>query len=104
MNNADLSSATTQEQRYFLHCDVKVGSGSYSSFLDQNYLGQYYYSGASRPNPMNRSTFVVNSKQYDHDTTSEIKFKWQFGLHSSGIKVQLNGDNIASTVTLMEIA
>ena len=102
--NGDNSAATTQEQRFFLHCDVKKGSGSYSSFIDQNYLGCYYYTGASRPNPMDQSDFVVTSKQYDHDTTDEIKFRWQFGLHSSGVKVNLHGDGKRSSVTFMEIA
>tara|TARA_Y100000114_G_C11659360_1_gene278240 strand:+ start:57 stop:614 length:558 start_codon:yes stop_codon:yes gene_type:complete len=104
INNADNSATSIQEQRYFLHCDVKVGSGSYSSFIDQNYLGQYYYNSATRPQPMDRSQFVVQSKEYDHNTTDEIKFRWQFGLHSSGVKIQLGGNGIASTVTLMEIA
>ena len=102
--NADNSAATSQEQRYFLDCDVKVGSGSYNGFLNQSYLGQYYYPGASRPDPMNQSTYATSSKQYDHNTTDEIKFRWQFGLHASGVLVQLHGDSKASTVTLMEIA
>ena len=96
--------ATTQEQRYFLNCKVKVGSGSYNGFLDQTYLGQYYYTGASRPNPMNASTYVASSKEYDHNTTDEVKFKWQFGLASSGVKVGLNGAGKVCTVTFMEIA
>ena len=102
--NSDNSATTIQEQRFFLDCDVKIGSGSYNGFLNQSYLGQYYYSGASRPNPLDQSSYVTTSRQFDHDTTDEIKFRWQYGLHTSGVRVSMHGDSKRSTVTLMELA
>ena len=92
-----------QEQRYFLDCDVKIGSASYNGFLNQTYLGQYYYPGASRPDPLNASTYVTTSKEFDHNTTDQLTFRWQFGVHATGCKVGLNGAGKASTVTFMEL-
>ncbi len=101
--NHDHSSGI-QEQRYFLDCDVKIGSGSYNGFLNQTYLGQYYYPSASRPDPLNASTYVTTSKEYDHNTTDQLTFRWQFGVHATGAKVGFNGAGKASTVTFMELA
>ena len=101
--NAQPGSDTTQEKRYSLHCDVKVGSGSYSGFLEQNYLGNYAYQGTTKTY-MNQSTFVTNTKQYDHNTTSQLTFRWQWKLHASGSEVGLNGDGKESSITFMEIA
>jgi|9_EtaG_2_1085328.scaffolds.fasta_scaffold36108_2 hypothetical protein len=101
--NAQAGSNTSQEKRYSLHCDVKVGSGSYSGFLNQDWLGNYNYEGATKTY-MNQSTFVTNTKQYDHNTTSQLTFRWQWKLHSSGNEVGLNGDGKESSITFMEIA
>ena len=102
-DNAD----TIQNKRFNLNCDSKIGSGSYTSFLNQEYLGQYYYNGTSRSQPMEAGIYNVNSKQFDHNTTDEIKFRWQYRVLSSGAKIGLHGGNAndkRSTVTLMEIA
>ena len=98
---------TVQNKRFNLNCDSKIGSGSYTSFLNQEYLGQYYYNGTSRSQPMEAGIYNVNSKQFDHNTTDEIKFRWQYRVLTSSVKIGLHGGNAndkRSTVTLMEIA
>ncbi len=101
--NAQPGADTTQEKRFALHCKVKVGSGSYNGLISQNYLGNYAYQGATKTY-MNQSTFVTNTKQYDHNTTEQLTFKWEWKLHTSGSEVGLNGDGKESSVTFMEIA
>ena len=101
--NSQPGSDTTQEKRYALHCKVKIGSGSYNGLISQNYLGNYAYQGATKTY-MNQSTFVSNTKQFDHDTTEQLTFKWEYKLHASGSQIDLNGDNKESSVTFMEIA
>jgi len=101
------NSDTVQNKRFELHCDSKVGSGSYTAFLHQEYLGQYYYAGTTRSDPMEAGIFNVNTKQFDHNTTDEIKFRWQYRVYDSNSKVGLHGgasDDKRSTVTFMEIA
>ena len=100
--NAQNSSNSQQENRYTLHCDYQIGAGSYTDFLNQDYLGHYYYNG-SQQTDMNQSTYVVNYRILSPSTTSAVKFKWQYALHSSGGIVQWHGNDKRSSVTLMEI-
>ena len=66
--NAQNGASTVQENRFDLNSFVKIGGGSYSSFLDQVSFGHYYYNGTTKitlaPNTL---TF---SKLYTSNTTS----------------------------------
>jgi hypothetical protein len=101
--NAQNSSNTQQENRYNLHCDAKIGSGSYSAFLDQNWMGKYYYNGTTKNtlDPAYRSFTKIHSPS----TTSAVTYKFQYACTSAnGMKAELGGDNKISSLTLMEIA
>ncbi len=98
------NSDTQQEKRFNLHCDAKVGSGSYSDFVNTDYIGQYYYNGTSRSQPMEGGIYNVFSKEYDHNTTDEVKFRWQYQVLNGSSKVGLHGGSRRSTVTFMELA
>jgi len=99
--NAQHGASTVQENRYFLHCDEKIGSASYSGIMNQNWMGHYYYNGTTKVtlDPAWRSF----SKLQSPNTTDEVKYKFQFALHSSGGKVEVNGDGKKSTITLIEV-
>ena len=100
--NAQNGSNTQQENRYNLHCDAKIGSGSYSAFLDQNWMGKYYYNGTTKNtlDPAYRSFTKIHSPS----TTSAVTYKFQYACTSAnGMKVELGGDNKISSLTLMEI-
>nr|ADD96235.1 hypothetical protein [uncultured organism MedDCM-OCT-S08-C1350] len=53
---------------------------------------------------MEGGIYNVFSKEYDHNTTDEVKFRWQYRLINSNAKVGLHGAGRRSTVTLMELA
>jgi len=99
--NKQNGSSTNQETRFFLHFDQKIGSGSYSSIADQNWMGQYYYSGAQKTllSPEWKSLSVLISP----NTTDEIKYKFQFGMQNSGGAVEVNGDGKRHSLTLIEV-
>lgn len=99
--NAQNGASTVQENRYFLHFDQKIGSGSYSAVMDQNWMGHYYYNGTTKVtlDPAWRSF----SKLITTNTTDEIKYKFQFALHGSGGKVEVGGDGKKSSLTLIEV-
>ena len=101
--NAQNGTQTNSENRYNLHCDVKIGAGSYSAFLDQGYMGHYYYAGAQKTDldPAYRSFTKIHSPS----TTSAVTFKFQYAATTAnGMKVELGGDGKISSLTLMEIA
>ena len=101
--NAQNGESTVQENRYNLHCDAKIGDGSYSSFLDQNDMGHYYYNGTTKItlDPAYRSFTKIHSPS----TTSAVTYKFQYacGL-ANGMKVELGGGGKISSLTLMEIS
>jgi len=101
--NAQNGENTQQENRYNLHCDAKIGSGSYSAFLDQNWMGKYYYNGTTKNtlDPAYRSFTKIHSPS----TTSAVTYKFQYACTSAnGMKAELGGDSKISSLTLMEIA
>ena len=99
--NSQNGNDTTQENRFFLHLDEKIGSGSYGDAINQNYIGDYYYNGTQKTDlsPKWTSFSILRTT----NTTSEVKFKFQYALHSSGGKVELNNDGKRSSIILMEI-
>ena len=100
--NTQNGASTVQENRFDLNSFIKIGSGSYSSFLDQTSFGHYYYNGTTKvtlaPNTL---TF---SKLYTSNTTSAVTFKFNYHLNSSGGKVEVNAGGKTSSLTLSEIA
>ena len=99
--NSQNGNDVTQENRFFLHLDEKIGSDDYGAAIDQNYIGDYYYDGTQKTDLSPKwTTFSILRTT---NTTSEVKFKFQYGLHSSGGKVELNNDGKRSSVVLMEV-
>jgi len=100
--NAQNGESTVQENRFDLNSFIKIGAGSYSSFLDQTSFGHYYYNGTQKvilaPNTL---TF---SKLYTSNTTSAVTFKFNYHLNSSGGIVEVNAGGKTSSLTLSEIA
>jgi len=99
--NSQNGNDVTQENRFFLHMDQKIGSNDYADAINQTYIGDYYYDGTQKTDlsPKWTSFSVLRTT----NTTSEVKFKFQYALHSSGGKVELNNDGKISSITLMEI-
>jgi len=99
--NSQNGNDETQENRFLLHFDQKIGSNNYATAIDQNYIGDYYYDGTQKTDLSPKwTTFSILRTT---NTTSEVKFKFQYALHSSGGKVELNNDGKISSITLMEI-
>jgi len=99
--NKQNGQSTNQETRFFLHFDQKIGSNSYSAVMNQNWMGHYYYNGAQKATLSPK--WVSFSKLLTPNTTDEIKYKFQFAMHSSGGAVEVNGDGKKSSLTLIEV-
>jgi len=100
--NAQNGSDTTQENRYFLNFFQKIGSGSYGSILNQTYIGDYYYNGTQQTDLSPK--WQSFTKLITTNTTSACSYKFQYALHSSGGKVEVNNSDKISSITLMEIS
>jgi len=99
--NAQNGTDETQENRYFLNFFQKIGSGSYGSILNQTYIGDYYYNGTQKTDLSPK--WQSFTKLQSPNTTSACSYKFQYALHSSGGKVELNNSAKISSITLMEI-
>ena len=99
--NAGTSSAIS-EARFDLNTLTKIGAGSYSSLIDQEGFGAYYYNAAQK------STLTPNtltfSKLSNFNTTSAITFKFRYHCVSSGPTIEVNAGNKISSLTLFEVA
>jgi len=83
----------------YLKVMQKIGSGSYTTVEDSEYLGINHSSGAVVINTL--KTYVVLENLMSPGTTSEIKYKVQFKAVSGNWNVNHNPSN--SSFTLMEV-
>ena len=99
--NAGTSSAIS-EARFDLNTLTKIGAGSYSSLIDQEGFGAYYYNAAQKATLLpNTLTF---SKLSNFNTTSAITFKFRYHCVSSGPTIEVNAGGKISSLTLFEVA
>jgi hypothetical protein len=93
---------STQEKRFFINLNRKIGAGSYSSIRSSSWYGHYYYQASQK---VDLDAFSHSESILDEPaTTSQVTYKYQIGGHGTQRTINHLGDNKYSVINLLEIA
>ena len=93
---------SSQEKRFFINLNRKIGAGSYSSIRSSSWYGHYYYNASQR---VDLDAFSHSESILDEPaTTSQVTYKYQIGCHGTQRNINHPGDNKYSVINLLEVA